>query len=42
MITFLAMIAGALTSAAWVAKEPWCYVYALIASGFFVAVRRMQ
>jgi hypothetical protein len=42
MITFLAMIAGALTSAAWVAPQPWCYGYALIASVFFVAVRRMQ
>lgn len=42
MITVLAMIAGALTSAAWVAKEPYCYLYALVASAFFVAVRRMQ
>ena len=42
VIVVLAMTAGALTSAAWVAKEPWCYLYALVASGFFVAVRRMQ
>jgi len=42
VITFMAMIAGALTSAAWVAPQPWCYVYALVASIFFVLVRRAQ
>ena len=40
--TIYAMTAGALTSAAWIAPRPVCYLYALAASVFFVLVRSAQ
>lgn len=40
MTVVYAMICGALTSAAWIAPRPWCWLYGSIASFFFVVVRR--
>lgn len=42
MIIVLAMLIGALTSAAWVATRPLCYVISFLAWALFVIVRYVQ
>lgn len=42
MIITLAMLIGALTSAAWVAPKPFCYIISFVAWILFVYIRRMQ
>jgi hypothetical protein len=39
MTTFYAILCGALTSAAWVAPKPLCYVFGVISFGLFVLIR---
>lgn len=39
MITGVAMLIGALTSAAWVAPRPWCFVLSLVAWLMFVWIK---
>lgn len=42
MITALAMICGAFTSAAWVAPQPYCYLMGVISFALFVVIRSLQ
>lgn len=40
MTIFLAMITGALTSAAWIAPKPYCYYFVAAATVLFIVIRR--
>lgn len=42
MITILAMVCGAFTSAAWVAPRPYCYSLGVVSFVLFVMIRRLQ
>lgn len=42
MTIALAMLTGAMTSAAWVAPRPWCFLLGLLAFGLFSWVRIIQ
>jgi Mn2+/Fe2+ NRAMP family transporter len=42
VITLIAMLCGAFTSAAWVAPKPWCYLLGAVACLLFIYVRSHQ
>jgi hypothetical protein len=42
MIIALAMLCGAVTSAAWVASRPLCYAFGLASFGLFIVIKGMQ
>lgn len=39
MTIFLAMLTGALTSAAWIAPKPYCFYFVAIATVLFIVIK---